>query len=303
MLSVVFGLGAALGFGASDFFGGMSSRHMGALRTVWVTGATSLVVLLLGSLLLVGTWSPDALFFGALSGLSGVFALVCLYASLAIGPMSILSPVGAVVGALLPTIWDFFVGVPLSWFAYLAILCALLAVALVGFSPEKDAVRPSIRGLVFAVLAGTGFAAYYVLLDLAPDDAGLTPLIANRGVSTLLATISVALVVLLQVLRSRNAQPGLDGDRSDISSGERGVVNWRAGLPTAIGAGVIEAVSTALVLYGLVAGNLTVVSVLTSLYPAGTIVLATLILKERIGRLQYVGLGIGLLAAVALALA
>lgn len=288
MVSVIFGLVAALGFGASDFFGGISARHIGALRTVWVTAATSLAVLALGSLIFMGSWSLDALLYGALSGLSGVVALVFLYASLAIGPMSILSPVGAVVGALLPTIWDFFVGIPLGWFAYVAIALALLAVGLVGFTSEQNAAKPSVRGLTFAILAGTGFAAYYVLLDLAPDDAGLTPLIANRAVSASFATFAVGVVVLLHWLKMRTKPLG---------------VNWRKGLPIALGAGLIEAIGTAFLLYGLVAGNLTVVAVLTSLYPAGTILLATVVLKEHIGKVQFVGLAIALIATVGLALA
>lgn len=303
MFSVIFGVSAALAFGGSDFLGGISARRIGALRTVLVTAWTSLVVLLLGSLVLPQVWSSDAVFYGGLSGLSGVIAIVFLYASLAIGPMSILSPVGALVGALLPTIWDFFTGEKLSVFAYVAIALALVAVVIVGLSPEENAVKPKLRGVVFAVLAGAGFAAYYVLLDLAPDDAGLIPLIANRTVSSVGASLAFAAVVFWHWMHTRGFF-GTDGTpRADIAVGEKGALDWRKGLPIALIAGAIEALGTALVLYGLVAGNLTVVSVLTSLYPAGTIVLATLVLKERIGKLQYVGLAIALIAAAGLALA
>lgn len=303
MLSVIFGVSAALAFGGSDFLGGISARRIGALRTVFITAWTSLAALALGLLVLPEVWSTDAIFFGGLSGLSGVVAIVFLYASLAIGPMSILSPVGALVGALLPTIWDFFMGEKLSPFAYVAILLALVAVAIVGFSPEESAVKPKLRGLIFAVLAGTGFAMYYVLLDLAPDDAGLIPLVANRAVSSIGATLAFVAVLLWHWMHSRGWF-GKDGrPRADIAVGEEGSIDWRRGLPIALIAGAIEALGTALVLYGLVAGNLTVVSVLTSLYPAGTIVLATLVLKERVGRLQYIGLGIALIAVVGLTLA
>jgi len=301
MLSVIFGLSAAFSFGGSGFFGGMSARHMGSLRTVWVTTTSSVFVLLLGSLFFVGQWSSNALLFGALSGVCSAFALVFLYASLAIGPMSILSPVGAVVGALLPAIWDFFTGEPLSWYAYLAIVLVLVAVVIVGASSEKNAVKPSAQGLILAVLAGTGFAGYYVFLDMAPNDAGLAPIIVNRSVSALLATLALLGVLVTQQLRKQRVVTHVGG--SDTSSATRGTINWRKGLPIALAAGVIEAIGSAMVLFGFVAGNLTVVTVLTSLYPAGTIVLATLILKERLGRLQYVGLTLALVAAAALALA
>lgn len=303
MFSVIFGLAAALSFGASGFFGGIGARHMGALRTVWVTTTSSVFVLILGTLLLAGNWSFDAVLFGALSGICGAIALVFLYASLAIGPMSILSPVSAVVGALLPAVWEFFTGEQLSWFAYLAIALVLVAVVIVGLSSEENAVKPSLKGLLFAVFAGTSFAAYYVFLDLAPDDAGLIPVIVNRSVSALLVTVVLLGVLLVHAMRSQKAANRAASQGEDIAAGEKGVINWRRGLPIALAAGVIEAIGSAMVLFGFVAGNLTVVTVLTSLYPAGTIVLATIILKERLGRLQYLGLALALVAAAGLALA
>lgn len=301
MLSVVFGLAAAFSFGGSGFFGGISARHMGSLRTVWITTWTSVVVLALGLLLFTGTWSADAVVFGALSGLCGAIALVFLYASLAIGPMSILSPVGAVVGALVPALWEFFTGVQLAWFAYLSIGLILVAVLIVGFTQEKGAVKPTAKGLIFALLAGSFFGAYYIFLDLAPDDAGLAPIFINRTVSALLATAAVIVVLLANQARKQKALTG--AGQADAQSADQQPVNWRKGLPIAAFAGTIEALGSAFVLFGFVAGNLTVTTVLTSLYPAGTIVLATLVLKERLAPLQYVGLVLALVAAAGLALA
>lgn len=303
MLSVVFGLAAALSFGGSGFFGGISARHMGSLRTVWVTTWTSVFVLALGLLLFTGTWSADAVIFGALSGLCGAIALVFLYASLAIGPMSILSPVGAVVGALVPALWEFFTGVQLAWFAYLSIALILVAVLIVGFTQEKGAVKPTAKGLLFAVLAGTFFGAYYIFLDLAPDDAGLSPIFVNRTVSALLATVALVVVLIAHQARKQQAlTTGAQGG-SDAQQPAAQIINWRKALPIAAFAGTIEALGSAFVLFGFVAGNLTVTTVLTSLYPAGTIVLATLVLKERLAPLQYVGLALALVAAAGLALA
>lgn len=300
MLSVIFGLSAALSLGTTDFLGGIASRYIGSLRTVWLTVSTSLVFVLVGLLFLPSVWSEDAIIFGALSGVSAVLALVFLFASLAIGPMSILSPVGAVVGALLPTLWDIFSGKPLSWFAYVAIAFVLVAGVLVGLSKEKDAAKPKLRGLIFAVSAGFLFALYYVLLDQAPKDAGLAPLVANRVSSTLVATLGVAAILLYAhfIRRGRQGSP-----RADIAIGDGGSLNWRKGLPIAVLAGAFEALGTTFVIFGLGQGNLTIMAVLTSLYPAGTIVLATIFLKERIGKVQYLGLILALLASVSLAFA
>lgn len=297
MLSAIFGLATALSFGGSGFFGGVSARHMGSLRTVVITTWASVVVLAIGIVIFVGNWSGDAILFGALSGLSGAIALVFLYASLAIGPMSILSPVGAVVGALVPALWEFFIGVQLAWFAYLSIALILVAVLIVGFTQAKDAVKPTVKGLLFAVLAGAFFGAYYIFLDLAPDDAGLAPIFVNRTVSALLASVAIGIVLLINRLQKNKALS------ADGQPPVQQVVNWRKGLPIAAFAGVIEALGSAFVLFGFVAGNLTVTTVLTSMYPAGTIVLATLVLKERLAPMQYVGLALALVAAAGLALA
>lgn len=303
MISALLGLVSALGFGTSDFLGGLAARYLGSLRTVLITGITSLIALLLGSLWLTGNWSLESWLFGGLSGLAGVIALVCLYASLAIGPMSILSPIGAVVGALVPTVWDIFAGDALGWFSYLAIALALSAVVMVSLAPGEHGVKPSIKGITLATAAGLLFGIYYILLDLAPDDAALGPAVANRAVAVVVIAIAVAAASVTRRMRRANSANRTPVQSSDIAAGEEGSLDWRRGLGLALITGVIEAVGTSLYLFGVVTGSLTVVSVLVSLYPAMTIVLATLVLKERLGVVQYVGLAVALIAASALALA
>lgn len=303
MFSVIFGVGAALGFGSSDFLGGLASRQIGSIRTVWVTALTALLALFLSSFILVGTPSADAWLFGGLSGIAGVLALVCLYASLAIGPMSILSPIGAVVGAVVPTVWDILIGESLPWYAYLAIVLALVAVAIVGFTPGEQSHKPNVKGLTLSLTAGLLFGVYYVFLDMAPDDAGLWPLIANRTVSVAIMTVAVLVTVVIHRARRRALGNAGPHESADFAAGDVGKIHWRVGLQFALIAGVLEAFSTSMYLYGVVSGSLTVVSVLTSLYPAGTIILATLVLNERLGRVQVVGLVLAVIAAAGLALA
>lgn len=302
MISVFFGVGAALGFGSSDFFGGLAARQIGSLRTVWITAMTALAALYLGTFVLIGSAPPEAWLFGGLSGAAGVIALVCLYASLAIGPMSIVSPIGAVLGAVVPTAWDIVIGEPLSWWAYGAIVLALVAVAIVGFTPGENVQRVKARGLALSLVAGFLFGVYYILLDLAPDDSGLWPLVANRGVSVIVMTLVVAGAFIGRFMRRRARANQPPHETSDILAGDVGVIHWRLGLQIAVITGVLEALSTSLFLYGIVSGSLTVVAVLTSLYPAVTIVLASVFLREHISRTQYIGLAVAGLAVVGLAL-
>jgi drug/metabolite transporter (DMT)-like permease len=299
MLSVIFGLSAALSLGTTDFLGGLASRRIGSLRTVWITLSTSLVFVSLGLIIVPGLWSVESVLFGGLSGLAYVLGLGFLFASLAIGPMSLLAPVGGVVGAMLPALWGFLSGERLSMLAYLAVALVLIAGVLVGFSFEKDTVKPRLRGVIFAVLAGVFFATYYVTLDLAPDDAGLTPLVANRTSSSLVATCAVVVISLYAMQKSKNI--GRSGQVSSLDV-NYSRLDWRKGLPIALAAGVFEALGTSFTMLGLAEGNLTIVAVLTSLYPAGTLVLATLILKERLGKVQYFGLALAVAASVTLAL-
>jgi uncharacterized membrane protein len=102
MLTAVYGLTGALIFGAADFLGGLASKRISAIQATAVAAVTGLLALLLAYPFIGGEWSPDAVLWGVLSGVSGAIAISLLYACLAIGPMSILSPLTAVVSAVVP---------------------------------------------------------------------------------------------------------------------------------------------------------------------------------------------------------
>lgn len=303
MLAVFFGLTGAAAFGTADFFGGFAAKRIGSLRASWIGASGGLVIIAAVFLIFGGTWSTEALFWGALSGVSGMFAIIFLYASLAIGPMSVLSPVGALVAAIVPVIFDFFAGQQLSPLGYCAIALALVAVWLVGFVPDPNAVRPRPRGLIFAVAAGTFIGIFMILIDHAPDDAGVLPLIANRVVQVLGTSLAIAVISLVRLAHERGWLGVAGPARADVAVGERGAIEWRRGVPFALGSGVIDAIGNSLILYGLVAGNLSVISVLAGLYPGATILLAALFLRERIARIQYLGLVLAIAAAAMLAVA
>ena len=288
ILSVVIGITSALVFGAADFFGGIASRRIAAIRVTAIAAVVGLAALFLALPFIGGVWSAEAIFWGALSGVTGAIAISLLYACLAIGPMSILSPLTAVVSAIVPMTWGLVNGERLATVGYLALGVALIAVVLVGFVPEKGAVRPSVKGVVMAIGSGASIGAFFILIDQTPADSGLVPLIMNRAVNGAIMFAVVAIVAISARRRKTRASatPG-----------------WAAGLRFAIICGVVDATANAGLLLSLRLGELTITSVLTALYPAGTIILAGIVLRERIAPVQIVGLGLALVAGAMFALA
>ncbi|MFJ3395019.1 EamA family transporter [Leifsonia aquatica] len=286
MPAVALGLLSAIVYGSADFVGGVAARRIGALRVTAVGAVSGLVLLFLSLPLVGGAWTPAALGWGALSGVIGSVAVFLLYACLAIGPMSILSPLTAVISAIVPLTWGLIGGDRFAPIGYVALGVALIAVVLVGFVPERGAVRPSGRALLMAVGAGVFIGAFLILLDQTPADSGVVPLIANRAVNGAIMWSVVGLVVL----RARTRPAGADRFTAP-----------GAGLAAA--SGVLDASANVLILIGLRAGDLSTMSVLVALYPAGTILLAAIVLRERIAPVQWIGLALAIGAAGMLAAA
>ncbi len=287
MPAVVIGVIGALIFGTADFIGGMASKRISAVRVTALGGASGFIVLLIALPFVGGVWSWQAVVFGAISGVSGSIAIMLLYACLAIGPMSILSPLTAVVSALVPVLAGTIRGERLGGFGYLALGIGVVAVVLVGFVPEKGAVRPSLKALAMAVTSGALIGFFLIIIDLTPRDSGLVPLLVNRGTN---AIIMFSVVGVLYLLSRRGASKQVD-------------TGWRAGLLLALTCGAVDAIANAFLLFGLRLGELTIQSVLTAMYPAGTIILAAVVLRERIAPVQIVGLVLALVAAAMLSIA
>ncbi|MGX5682369.1 EamA family transporter [Schumannella luteola] len=296
MLTVILGLGTALVFGAADFFGGLAAKRMSALLTTAVSALAGLIgVVAIGLPLLGGTWSASAMWLGILSGVVGATAIALLYACLAIGPMSILSPLTAVVSAIVPLTVGLIGGERLGPLGYVALALALVAIVLVGYTPPgsgelvRGAVRPSLRALLMAIASGAAIGAFLIIIDATPDDSGMLPLVFNRATSSVLMFAAVAVVAIAASRRG-----------TDAAASTRVT---RAGILIAVVCGVLDVTANAGVLLGVRLGDLSIVAVLTALYPAGTILLAAVVLKERIAILQYVGLALAIGAAALLALA
>jgi len=285
VLAIVIGLASALTYGVADFFGGLAAKRTAAVVVTAFAALVGLAVLVPAAFLIPARASFDAFLWGGLSGITGAVAIFLLYAALAIGPMSILSPLTAVLSALVPMTWGLLGGERLPWWGYVALGGVLVAIVLVGFVPEKGAVRPRLRGLVYATFSGILIGCFFILVDRAPADSGLYPIVANRIVASV---ILVAVLVVLLVRARRRGVPPFPGLR-----GAWGLI---------VACGIADAAANVLILTGLRMGDLTVMSVLAALYPGGTIALAAISLRERIAPVQWVGLALALAAAAVLAI-
>jgi len=289
VLTVALGLIGALAYGGADFYGGLAARRSSTILTTLGVALVGLVGLALTSPFVAAVSSYDAWFYGAASGLAGAIGIGLLYGSLAIGPMSILSPATAFISAIVPVSVGLSEGEGGGTFFYVALGLALLAVVLVGFVPEEGAVRPRPIGLLMAAGSGTFIGFTVILIDLSPANSGLIPLLANRMVSSSALIVAAGALVLTRVALSRTPRlPGLTEFRS-------------VGTMIII-AGVMDVLANVAVIYGLRSGDLSVISVLIALYPAGTILLASVVLKERIALIQWAGLALALVASALLAL-
>lgn len=303
MLTVIFGLSGALVFGSGDFLGGMASKRMGAFLSTGVAAIVGLFVLYGLTFVIPGTVTPETIWWGILSGLCGATAILLLYAALAIGPMSILSPLGALISAIFPILWAIFVSQEgLAWFGYLALGIGAVAIVLVAFTPEKEAVKPNLRGIIFASVSGILIGLFLIVMDQVPEDSGIYPLVFNRFVNISIMFSVVGGMALIRWAHKRGYFGRGGKPRADLVVGDGGVLDYKTGIKFALAGGVLDSLGNALLLLGIQSGNLSVMSVLTAMYPAGTIILAAFVLREKITKLQFFGMVLALAAAGLLAL-
>jgi drug/metabolite transporter (DMT)-like permease len=288
MLTVILGFATSLVYGFADFFGAIASRKIKAVTVTFVAGLSGLSFLLALSIFMGANFSQEAIFWGVLAGVASAAAMSALYASLAIGPISILSPLSAVVSAVVPMLVGFAQGDRFSIWGLLALAAILVAIFLVGFVPGDDVRLPSAKGLILGTAAGVGIGIVLICIDQAPADSGLASVILLRAVAaTLLGAFT-----LVMFLRSRQAG-------SQVAKPARVPLKlWLA----VVLAGLFDSSANVFFLLASRIGSLSVVSVLTALYPLGTIILARIFLKEKIAKTQMVGILIALGASAVLAL-
>ena len=289
MLTAFLGLCTAITYGAADFFAAIASRKIRVVVVTALASITGLIVLLLLSPLLGATFSNEAFFWGLMGGFSSVVALLALYASLALGPISIVSPLGALMSAIVPAVIGVaLLGESFTLIGWVAIAMAMVAVVLVGFIPGEHVELPKPRAVILAIVAGTGIGLAVTALARSPQDSGIAPIIVMRTTASVLLGTIVLLGLLRRKLRAEASKP-LSLDRKI----------WL----TVAGAGALDAMANIFFTLASRTGSLTVTGVLTALYPLGTIILARVVLKEHVAGIQKVGIALTLSASLLLALA
>jgi drug/metabolite transporter (DMT)-like permease len=272
-----FALLSAISFGVSDFVGGVAARRVAALRVVLVSYPIAMV--LLGALAAVvgGPISAGAVVWGSLGGISQASGVWWLYAALGAGPISVVSPLAAMLTAGVPVAVGIAMGDRPGPVAAAGIVLALVAVALVGRDASDRDGRPQRCTMMVAWLtigSGVAFGLNFALIHQAPVESRLWPL--------LFARMSASMLVIIVAAASRNLR---------VPSGKP--------LRLALTLPVLDASANVAMLLALHASLLSLTGVLISLYPAATVVLAMAVLRERVTRWQTLGM---VLAAVSVAM-
>ncbi|ROP64977.1 EamA family transporter [Curtobacterium sp. ZW137] len=314
MLTVLLGLSGALVYGFADFLGGLASRRVRPVTVAAIGAAVGIAPLLVGLVVVGGRFSWSATVWGALGGLSGAVGVLLLYAALAIGPMSVLSPLTAVFAAVVPVLVAVLRGTVLSPVAVGALVVAVVAVVLVASVPDPGGARLTTRGVVAAAVAGCGFGGIVLAFNETPADSGVAPLVVARVLQAVL--LGAAALVWTRVASATSVTSVRSGGSADPAGpapagavpgpGSAGASVRRIAL-VIVACGVLDALANVFIQAGLHSSTdpstLPVMSVLNALYPIGTVVLAAVVLRERLTVLQAVGIGLALVASVALALA
>lgn len=266
-MAVVLALASAVVYGASDFLGGLASRRTSVFGVVAMSQLVGLAALLVLLPWLGGPVTGADMAWGAAAGLAGSAGLVVFFRTLARGVMSVVAPVTAVTAAAVPVLVGLLGGERIGAVAAVGIALALVAVVLVSAESGLTALRAARpAALAPALLAGSMFGLFFVLLDRTSSEAGLTPLVTAR-------VASVALVVAIALAAGQSLKV------------------TRAALPVVAVSGVGDMSANALFLLATQAdGPLAITGVLASLYPVSTVVLAQVVLRERLVGAQVAGL-------------
>ena len=269
---IVFGLTSAACWGAGDFCGGLATKRTQVYRVIISSQLISLILLVILAIAGHELLLPfDQLLLAGVAGVVGAIGMIALYRALAVGQMGVAAPVSAVVAAGVPVIVGSFIEGPPSVPQLIGFGLAFVAVWFISRT-GRSAIHWHDLGL--PLIAGLGFGTFYVLIGSVGQAAVWWPLVAAR-VGSLTALLLVTLV---------NRQPRLVERQS---------------LLLILLIGVFEVGGNACYILARQAGRLDVAAVLASLYPAVTVWLAWFLLKERMYRLQSIGV-LAALAAIVL---
>ena len=272
-MGILFGLISGVSWGLADFCGGFASRRMNAAAVAFASQVIG-TALVLGTILIVRPTLPSwpDLGLGALGGICGGLGVFAFYRALAMGTMSLVAPVSAL-GAGVPMVFGIADGERPSALALTGALIALAGAVLASRAPG----RATRRGLGLAAFAALAFGAFFVLIAPAAHTSVLW-----AGLSTRVSSVPVLLAVCFAIKTTVRVGMGL----------------W----PLLIAAGVLDIAANLAYAEATRHGLLSIVAVLAGLYPVATVILAQIVLKERLSQGQAVGVlaalvGVGFIAA------
>jgi drug/metabolite transporter (DMT)-like permease len=275
-VAILLSLLAAVSYGLGDFSGGIFSKRAGPWA-VSLTAQLGGTVLILAVMLVVdGSPTRADVWWSVLAGLGNGFGTAFLYRGLASGRMGVVAPVSGVGAVVVPVVVGVLIDERPGALVWLGILLALPAIWLVSREPAAGPAAGPGSGLTDGILAGVGFGTLFAALSQVTEDSGLLPLALNQIVA------GVVIIAVATALRS----------------------SWVPRTRYALGgviSGALGALATGLFLVATRHGYLTVTAVITSLYPAFTVLLAASVLREHIHRAQALGLGLCAVAVVLVA--
>ncbi len=276
-MAALLALISSFSWGVADFLGGLAARRAGTAQVLAVTyPAGAIAITFLAIFVVPGILSAGLIGISMLAGAVGTIAIVLLYAALVRGQMGVVSPITAVMSGAVPVVVGLFRGEQPSAYAFAGMGFAVIAVVLVSRESTHFHGKTPILAIGLAIASGCAIGVYLTIIGLAPVDSGVWVATLGRWFSTI-----IMITFVLVVARSF----------------DRTTFPWKLAIIT----GVLDSTANGLFQLASQRGLLSIVAVLGSLYPAATVVLARVVIKERMNRVQSVGVLLALGAAVLLA--
>jgi len=271
LLGIVLALTSAFSWGSGDFAGGYATRRSNQYHVLALSSFSGLLIVIVAAVLWRETFpSVQGILWAMVAGVSGGLGIAALYRGLSVGPAASVAPIAGVVGAALPVVFvGFTEGMPAitKLVGFGLAFAGIWLVSAAASDAKSGATRP---GLLLAGLAGIGFAGFFICLGQVDPGKIFTPVIVSRTMAMLTGLLFIKL--------NRLPFPALNSN------------------PAALLAGVLDAIGNLFYILAKQYTRLDIAVVLASLYPAATVFLAGLILKEKVSRRQWLGVLICLVA-------